>query len=118
LDDIINAISRNGIYNMTLGLLDKECRELVANNAYNTSAISFGEAKEGAMEACNFSSSALITTIHSKNRTNKSVATTKTLAQSVFSIKMETSKVTDGDNEGKITKLRYAKTTTKTAKGP
>jgi hypothetical protein len=71
LDDIINAIFRNGIYDMTLGLLDRECRELVANNAYNASAISFGEAKEGAMEAYNFSSSTLITMIHSKNRTDK-----------------------------------------------
>jgi hypothetical protein len=53
------------------------------------------------MEACNFSSSALITTIHSKNRMDKSVTTTKTLAQSLFSIETETSKVTDSDNEDK-----------------
>jgi hypothetical protein len=76
LDDIINDVSRDGIYDMTLGLLDKERRELVANNAYNASAISFGEAKEGVMEAYNFSSSVSITRIHSKNRTDKSVATT------------------------------------------
>ncbi len=101
MDNIINAVSCNGIYDMTLGLSDKERRELVANNAYNASAISFGETKEGAMEAYNFSSSTLITTIHSKNRTDKSVATTKALTQSLFSIEMGTSKVTNSDNEDK-----------------
>ncbi len=30
-DDIINAVSREGIYDMTLGLSDKERREQVAN---------------------------------------------------------------------------------------
>ncbi len=54
LDDIINAVSRDGIYDMTFGLSDKERRELVANNTYDASAISSGEAKEGAMEAYNF----------------------------------------------------------------
>ncbi len=101
MDDIINTVSCNGIYGMTLGLSDKERRELVANNAYNASAISFGEAKEGAMEAYNFYSSASITMVHPKNRMEKSVATTKTLAQSLFSIETGTSKVTDGDDKDK-----------------
>ena len=59
----------------------------------------FGEAKEGAVEAHNFSSSASITTIHSKNVNNsKSVTSQKTLAKSVFSL--ATSRVTsDGSEE-------------------
>ncbi len=118
LDNIINAVSRNGIYNTILGLSNKERRELVANNVYDASTISFREAKEGAMEAYNFSSSALITTIHSKNRMDKSVATTKTLAQSLFSIKMGTSKVTDGDNEDKDSNAETGKDNNQTAQGP
>ena len=47
----------------------------------------FREAKEGAVEAHNFSSSASITTIHSKNVNNsKSVASQKMLTKSVFSL--------------------------------
>ncbi len=52
------------------------------------------------MEACKFLSNASSTTIHSKNKTDgKLVATTKTLAQSIFGVKTGTSKVTDGDNK-------------------
>ena len=59
----------------------------------------FGEAKEGAVEAHNFSSSMSITTIHSKNLNDiKLVASQKMLAKSVFS--MGTSKITsDGLDE-------------------
>jgi hypothetical protein len=54
----------------------------ITSKAYNASAIMFGEAKEGAVEAHNFSSSASITTIHLKNVGNsRSVATEKTLAK-------------------------------------
>jgi hypothetical protein len=72
---------------------------MATSKAYDASAILFGEAKEGAMEAYNFLLSALITTIHSKNRTNKSIASAKTLAQSLFSVEMATSKVTDGEDD-------------------
>ncbi len=52
------------------------------------------------MEAYNFLLNTSITTIHSKNKMDgKLVATTKTLAQSIFSIKTGTSKVTDGDDK-------------------
>jgi hypothetical protein len=52
------------------------------------------------MKAYNFLSNASITTIHSKNKMDgKLVATTKTLAQSIFSIETGTSKVTVGDNK-------------------
>jgi hypothetical protein len=85
---------------MTLGLSDKERREQVTNQVYNTNAIMFGEAKEGAMEAYNFSVNASITTIHAtKNTDGKLVATAKTLAQSIFSVETGTSKVTDRDNK-------------------
>jgi hypothetical protein len=62
-------------------------------------ALMFGEAKEGAVKAYNFSSSASIMTLHLKNMSNsRSVTTEKMLAKSVFSI--ATSKVTsDGSEE-------------------
>jgi hypothetical protein len=92
-DDIINAAAEEGIYDTTLGLSDKELRMATVSKGYNASAIMFGEAKEGAIKVHNFSSSAFITTIHSKNMGNsRSVATEKMLAKLVFS--MATSKVT------------------------
>ncbi len=98
-DDIINAVAGKGIHDTSLGLSDKERRSAAVSRGYKASAIMFGEAKEGAVEAHNFSSSASITTIHSKNTGNRgSVAMEKTLAKSVFS--KGTSKVTsDGSEE-------------------
>jgi hypothetical protein len=78
-DDIINAATNQGIYNLTLGLSDKERRTLVAGKAYKASTITFREAKEGYMEAHNFLSTALITSAHTRNekkRDASSVATT------------------------------------------
>jgi hypothetical protein len=52
------------------------------------------------MEACSFLANTSITTIHSTNKMDgKLVATTKTLAQSIFSIETGTSKVTGGDDK-------------------
>ncbi len=65
-DDIINVVAGEGIYDMSLGLLDKEQMMVTASKGYNASAIMFGEAKEGAVKANNFSSSVSITTIHSQ----------------------------------------------------
>ncbi len=98
-DDIINAVEEEGIYDTTLGLLERERRSAVAGRGYDASEIMFGEAKERAMEAHNFSSSMSVTTIHSKNaKDNPSVASQKTLAKSVYSV--DTSKVTsDGSDE-------------------
>jgi hypothetical protein len=97
-DDIINAVAGEGIYDTSLGLLDKECRSAAASRGYKASAIMFGEAKEGAVKTHNFSSRASVTKIHSKNMGNcRSVATKKTLAKSVFSI--GTSKVTSDRSE-------------------
>ncbi len=95
-DDIINATTTQGIYDLTLGLSDKERRVLVAGKAHEASAITYGEAKEGAIKAHNFSSNASLTMIHSSNerkRDAKSVASSKTLAKLVYSI--DTSKVTE-----------------------
>jgi hypothetical protein len=92
-DNIINAVAGEGIYDTLLGLPDKERRTATASKGYDASEIMFWEAKEGAVEAHNFSSSTSITTIYSKNMSNsRSVATEKMLAKSVFSI--ATSKVT------------------------
>jgi hypothetical protein len=98
-DDIINAVAGKGIYDMLLGLADKERREATASKGYNALAVMFGEAKEVAVKAYNFSSSASITTLDLKNvSNNRSVTTENTLAKSVFSI--VTSKVTsDGSEE-------------------
>ncbi len=99
-DNIINAATTQGIYNLTLGLSHKERQVLVASKAHEASAITYGEAKEGAVEAYHFSSKASVTTIHSSNerkRDAKSVTTAKTLAKLVYSI--DTSKVTEDGTE-------------------
>ncbi len=66
-DDFFNAATTQGIYDLTLGLSDKERRTLVAGRAPEASAITFKEAKEGLLEAHNFSSKVSITSTHSKN---------------------------------------------------
>ena len=98
-DNIGNAVADEGIYDTLLGLSDKEHKAATASKGYEALAIMFGEAKEGAVKAHNFSSSTSITTLHSKNMSNsRSVTTEKMLAKSVFSI--ATSKVTsDGSEE-------------------
>jgi hypothetical protein len=82
-DDIINAATTQGIYNLTLGLSDKETRMLVAGKAHKASTITFREAKEGAMEAHIFSFQTSITTIHTQNKKKqdaKLVVLARTLA--------------------------------------
>jgi len=92
-DDIINAVEEEGIFDTTIGLLEREHRSAIVGKGHDASKIMFGEAKEEAVEAHNFSSSMSITTIHSNNvNDSKSVASQKTLAKSVFS--MGTSKIT------------------------
>ena len=73
---------------------------MVAGKAHEASTIPYGEVKEGAVKAHNFSSNASVTMIHSSNerkRYIKSVATAKTLAKLVYSI--DTSKVTEDETE-------------------
>jgi hypothetical protein len=84
-DDIINAASKTGLFDMSLGLSDKEQRERMARTGHNESAISYGEAVSGAMEAYNFSAGASITTVHAeRERDGTSVATAKTIARSAL----------------------------------
>jgi hypothetical protein len=98
-DDVINAAAEEGIFDTTLGLSERENQSSIAGKGHVASKIMFREAKEGAVEAHNFSSSVSSTTIHSKNvNDSKSVASQKTLAKSVFSL--ATSRVTsDGSEE-------------------
>ncbi len=100
-DNIINAATTQGIYNLTLRLSDKERWTMVSGRAHNASAITFGEAKEESMEAYNFSLVQLVTSTHSvdeKKKDARSVASGKSLAKLVFSIGTTTSKVTKVDN--------------------
>ena len=98
-DDIIQASSLLGIYDLTLGLSDKERRSL-ASRGHNAAAITYGEAKEGAIEAHNFSSALSITSLRSVKKGDKGAAMlpakNQTLEQSVYSI---TSKVTNESEE-------------------
>ena len=97
-DDIINAANKTGLFDMSLGLSDKEQRERMAKSGYNELAISFGEAKVGSMEAYNFSARASITTVHAeKEGKGTSVASAKTMAKSVFSI---ATNITSGSEDG------------------
>ena len=61
-DDIIQASSSEGIYDLSLGLSDKECRSLVSRG-HGAAAITFGEAKEGTIKAHNFSAALSITSL-------------------------------------------------------
>jgi hypothetical protein len=86
-NNIINAANNSGLFDMSLRLSDKEQRNRMAKTSYNNSAITFGDAKAGSMEAYNFSSEASITMLH-EEREGKgvSIALAKTIAKSVFSI--------------------------------
>jgi hypothetical protein len=100
-DNIINAATTQGIYDFTLGLSDKERWTMVAGRAHDASAITFGEVKEGSMEAYNFSLVQLVSSTHSVNKKKKdakTVASVKSLAKLVFSIGTATSKVTKKDD--------------------
>ncbi len=71
---------------------------MVAGRAHEASAITFREAKEGSLEAHNFSSKASMTLTHSKNEKKWDttlVATAKSLAKLMFSIGTTTFKVTE-----------------------
>ena len=99
-DDIIQASSAVGIFDLTLGLSDKERRSL-ASCGHDAAAITFGEAKDGAIEAHNFSSALSLTSLRSAKKGGKGAskppAQDLTLAQSVYSI--GTSRVTNESEE-------------------
>ena len=71
-DDIINAATTQGIYDLTLVLSDKERR------MHEASAITYGDAREGSMEAHNFSSAALIMSIHTRNEKKRDASSVAT----------------------------------------
>jgi hypothetical protein len=99
-NNIIKAATTQGIYDLTLGLSDKEKWTMVSGRAHKASATTLGEAKEGSMEAHNFSSMVLVTLTHSQNekmQEAKTVVSVKSLAKLVFSIGTTTSKVTKDD---------------------
>jgi hypothetical protein len=76
-----------------LGLSDKERHSLVGRG-YDAAAITYGKAKEGAIEAHNFSAALSTTSLHSAKRRvmEETPDLNPTLAQSVYSI--GTSRVT------------------------
>ncbi len=45
-DDIIQATMSEGLYDLTLGLSDKENWSIVALQGYDAAAITYGDAKE------------------------------------------------------------------------
>ena len=86
-DDIINAANKTGLFDMSLGLSDKEQCERMAKTGHIDSAITFRDAKVGSMEAYNFSAGTSITTVHAEREgEGTSVASAKTMAKLVFSI--------------------------------
>jgi hypothetical protein len=97
-DNIINAANNSGLFDLSLGLSDKEQRDRIAKTSYNDSAIIFKDTKAGSMEAYNFSSGASITTLHEEREGEGiSVASAKRIAKSVFSI--ATDNTSEEDNE-------------------
>ncbi len=84
-DNTINAAMTQGIFDLTLGLSDKEKRMMAIRRIHDASAITFSEAKEGSMEAYNFSSVQLVTLTHSINE-KKKVAKTNALVRSLCQI--------------------------------
>jgi hypothetical protein len=104
-DNTINAAMTQGTFDLTLGLSDKEKRMMVIGKTHNASAITFGKAKEGSMEAYNFSSVQLVTLIHSINEKKKAAKTdalVRSLAKSIYSINTGTSKVTEDNVDDEI----------------
>ncbi len=98
-NDIIQASNLEGIYDFSLGLSDKERQLLVTLRGYNTAAITYGKAKEGAIEAYNFSAAPSVTSLPSAREkgAEEGPGPTPTPAQLVYSI--GTSKVTkESDN--------------------
>ncbi len=108
-DNIIHASTSEGIYDLTLGLSDKERWSLVALWGYDAAAITYGKAKEGAVEAHNFSAAVSVTSLHlAKGKgVEETPAPTPTLVQSVYSI--GTSKVTKDSEDNSDEEVDDAK---------
>jgi hypothetical protein len=63
-DSIILTSTSEGIYDLTLGLSDSERQSLVTTRSYNAAAITYGEAKKGAVETHNISAALSVTSLH------------------------------------------------------
>ena len=99
-DDIIQVTNLEGIFDLSLGVSDRERRSLMTIRGYGAAAITYGDAKEGSIEAHNFSAALSVTSLHlTKGKAaEEGLCPTPVLAQSVYSI--GTSKVTkDSDNK-------------------
>jgi hypothetical protein len=104
-ENIINAATTQGIYDLTLGLSNKEKRMMAIGKIHAMSAITYGETKEGSMEAYNFSSVQSVTSTHSINKKKKATKTdalVRSLAKSVYSIDTGTSKVMADNREDEV----------------
>ncbi len=93
-DDITLASTSEGIYDLTLGLSDRERWSLVTTQGYNTAAFTYGEAKEGAVEVHNFSAVLLVTSLHSTKgkEAEEKISHSSNSSETVYSI--GTSRVT------------------------
>jgi hypothetical protein len=97
-NNIINVANNSGLFDMSLGLSEKEQCKRMSKTNYNESAITFGEAKAGSMEAYNFLSEASITTLHTEKEGGGAPgASAKTMAKSLLSIATNIT----SDEEGK-----------------
>ncbi len=99
-DDIIQALNLEGIFDLSLGLSDKERWSLTTIRGYDAGAITYGKAKEGTIEAHNFLAALSVTSLRSTKgkAAEEGPGLTPMLAQSVYSI--GTSKVTkESDDE-------------------
>jgi hypothetical protein len=115
-DNIIQATNSEGPYDLTLGLLDKERWSLVVLQGYGAAAITYGTAKEGSVEAHNFSVALSVISLHSAKgkRVQETQVLTPTLAQSVYST--GTSKVTKDSEDESEKEEDYPKVDSSTGK--
>ena len=98
-DDKIRAAEEAGV-NTLLGLSQQAIQERHQNREYNASAITYGEVKEGAMEAHNFTDKLSLTTTRTNKNTGAQLADCEhTLARSVHSV--ETREQLGSDEESK-----------------
>ena len=99
-DNIIRAAEEAGV-NTTLGLSQQAIQERHQNREYNASAITYGEVREGAMDAHNFTDELSLTTTKTNKNTGAQLADGKhTLAQSVYSVETREQLGSDKESEG------------------
>ena len=107
-NNIIQALSLEGIFDLSLSLLERERRSLVTMRGYDAAAITYGEAKEGSIEAHNFSEALPVTSLRSTKGkgTEEGPVPTPSLAQSVYSIGTSQSQSTRSTNQRRRRKTK------------